>query len=102
MNGPPLHSCLILFEKLATSKCKQQVMKHNAHYFDQLLPLLFGNDNWLLFSKILSTYTGRKSLTESPKYFTSLFPATVCEEEPQMNSHEETPMNTNVFQVSAC
>lgn len=55
MNGAPLHSCLILFNKLVTSKSKKQVMKHNMHYFDQLLPLLFGDDNWLLFSKILST-----------------------------------------------
>lgn len=100
MNGAPLHSCLILFNKLATSKSKQQVKKH-MYSFDQLLPLLFGDDNWLLFIKILSTYTGRKSLTESQKYFKSLFPETVCEEPPQMNSHEETMMNTNVFQVNA-
>lgn len=95
-----VHSCLILFNKLATSKSKQQVKKH-MYSFDQLLPLLFGDDNWLLFIKILSTYTGRKSLTESQKYFKSLFPETVCEEPPQMNSHEETMMNTNVFQVNA-
>lgn len=63
MNHDPLHSCLVLLNKLTTSKSKQQVMKHNMHYFDQLIPLLF-DDNWLLFSKILSTYAGRKSLTE--------------------------------------
>lgn len=70
MNGAPLHSPLILFNELATSKNKQQVMKHNTHHFDQLLPLLFG-DTWLLFNKVLSAYTGRKCLTESPEYFTS-------------------------------
>jgi len=73
MNGAPLHSCLV--QQVSN---KPQVMKYNMYYFNQLLPLLCG-DNRLLFSKIRSTYTGRKPLTEPPKYFTSLFPATVCE-----------------------
>lgn len=45
------------YSTILNSKQKEVKSNEIQHMlFDQLLPLLFGDDNWLLFSKILSTY----------------------------------------------